>query len=54
MALFNITNVKGNDNEIQQEVNHGDGCTWKLWQIIVGIATIVGAIATVLALIFQN
>lgn len=53
MALFNFSKIEGNNNDVQQDIKHGDGCSMKLWQIIVGIATIIGAIAAVVA-IFVN
>ncbi len=51
MAIFNFSKINGNDNNVQQDVNHTDGCSWKFWQIIVGLATIISAIAAVVALL---
>ena len=53
MALFNFSKIAGNNNDVQQDIKHGDGCSWKVWQIIVGLATIIGAIITVLTFILQ-
>ena len=53
MAFFNISKINGNNNDVQQDVNHGDGCSWRLWQIIVGLATIIGAIAAIVSLLIK-
>lgn len=53
MAFFNFSKINGNDNEVHQDINSDEGYTWKLWQIIVGIATIAGAIAAIIALILH-
>ena len=51
MALFNYSKIEGNDNEVQQDVNKGDGFFMKLLQIIGIVATLIGAIVGVIALI---
>ena len=51
MALFNFSKIEGNDNEVQQGVNKGDGFFMKLLQIIGFVATLIGAIVGVIALI---
>lgn len=53
MFFFNISKINGNNNDVQQDVNPGDECSWSLWQIIVGLATIIGAIAAVVALLIK-
>lgn len=53
MALFNFSKINGNSNEVHQDNKTDGGCTWKLWQIIVGCATIIGAIVGVIALILD-
>lgn len=53
MALFNFSKINGNNNDVQQDIKHGDGCSWKVWQIIVGLATIIAAIIAVLTFILQ-
>ena len=50
MALFNFSKIEGNDNEVQQDVNKGDGFFMKLLQIIGFVATLIGAIVGVIAL----
>ena len=51
MSLFNFSNIEGNDNKVQQDVNKGDGIFMKLLQIIGFVATLIGAIVGVIALI---
>lgn len=53
MALFNFSKINGNNNDVKQDIKHGDGCSWKLWQIIVGIATIIAAIIAVITFVLQ-
>jgi hypothetical protein len=51
MSLVNFSNIEGNDNEVQQDVNKGDGCFMNLLQIIGIVATIIGTIVGIIALI---
>lgn len=50
MALLNFSKINGNSNEVHQDNKSDGGCTWKLWQIIVGVATIICAVAGIIAL----
>ena len=53
MALFNFSKIKGNNNDVQQDIKQGYGCSWKIWQIIVGLATIIATIIAIITFINQ-
>ena len=53
MAFFNFSKIRANNNDVKQDIKQGDGCSWKIWQIIVGLATIIATIIAIITFINQ-